>query len=132
MVFAFYQFPPVETTSDDFPSVFSVVDDFSYLIRGDFPTRGYSIAEQGFIAFFDDPDKCPLEFLNEDKPFKIIHENQILHIRSNYFNNINRQQPCQWKFAAPVGYGFKMVVQKLNISATTSFSIQNSTDIITK
>uniref|UniRef100_A0A914PMF1 CUB domain-containing protein n=1 Tax=Panagrolaimus davidi TaxID=227884 RepID=A0A914PMF1_9BILA len=125
MLLAYYQFPP----NNGFPNVFLLSDDTSYLVRNDFPISN-SIAEQGFVTFMDHFEGCPMEFLSKDKPFLILQENQILHIRSNFDNYQIREVPCQWRFVSPNGYGFKIVIQKFNISKTTSFRIENSTQII--
>uniref|UniRef100_A0A914XXC1 CUB domain-containing protein n=1 Tax=Panagrolaimus superbus TaxID=310955 RepID=A0A914XXC1_9BILA len=59
----------------------------------------------------------------------------MIYIRSTYANfNTNeyltRTTACKWKFLAPDGYGFKVVIEIFNVSATTKFSIINSTQII--
>uniref|UniRef100_A0AC34FJ06 Uncharacterized protein n=1 Tax=Panagrolaimus sp. ES5 TaxID=591445 RepID=A0AC34FJ06_9BILA len=103
------------------------------MIKSQFPIYDNDlIAEQGFIAFFDESESCPLEFLCKEKPFKILNENQILLVGSAYSFFQIRQQPCQWRFSAPDGYGFKIVIKNFNISAPTSLTIENTTDIIAK
>uniref|UniRef100_A0AC34GNY3 CUB domain-containing protein n=1 Tax=Panagrolaimus sp. ES5 TaxID=591445 RepID=A0AC34GNY3_9BILA len=55
-------------------------------------------------------------------------DTQILHIRSSYYPNYPRKRSCRWQFLAPNGYGFKIVVEKFNVSLNTKFLIENDTD----
>uniref|UniRef100_A0AC34FMC8 CUB domain-containing protein n=1 Tax=Panagrolaimus sp. ES5 TaxID=591445 RepID=A0AC34FMC8_9BILA len=107
-------------------------------------------AAQGY-AYFEkyDNTKCPLESISRQEPFQFRNESQTLFIQSAYYNETlrnfiphqddeifsdvlyyTRKRPCFWRFKAPKGYGFKIVILKFNLASVTEFLIKNSTDII--
>uniref|UniRef100_A0AC35G6E3 Uncharacterized protein n=1 Tax=Panagrolaimus sp. PS1159 TaxID=55785 RepID=A0AC35G6E3_9BILA len=135
MLYTIYNLYTELGTAADYPShdlitqntTFSIPNysdrEFHHLFH---PFKQFSV--QGLIAFSENLDKCPLEIICN--PFNFDNENQIIHIRSNYFKDQTRKIPCKWSFEAPEGYGFKVLVQKLD--PLMVLRIENSTDIITK
>ena len=84
---------------------------------------------QGFVLFDDWGDDCPLESISRVDPYNFTDDTQIIYLQSNYPNS-TRTHPCLWQFAAPEGFGFKFVIQQLNITDQVQITITNSTNII--
>ena len=77
-----------------------------------------------------DDDDCPLESISREAPFKFKDETQIIYLQSSFYANSTRKHPCLWQFGAPEGYGFKFVVEVLNIVYPVQLKIENSTEVI--
>ena len=88
-------------------------------------------AFRGF-ALFDDwgDDDCPLESISRVDPFEFEDDTQIIYLQSTFYANSTRKHPCLWQFKAPEGYGFKFVVEELNVVYPVQLNIENSTEII--
>ena len=102
-----------------------------YSDEGDVNTGESFCAFQGFVLFDDWGDEsCPLESISRVDPFEFENETQIIYLQSSFYANSTRKHPCQWQFSAPEGYGFKFVVEVLNVVYPVQLKIQNSTEVI--
>uniref|UniRef100_A0AC35GIY0 Uncharacterized protein n=1 Tax=Panagrolaimus sp. PS1159 TaxID=55785 RepID=A0AC35GIY0_9BILA len=82
-------------------------------------------AFQGYVAFEDINNRCPLEALSQ--PLFIHDEKEIIHIRSTYYENEERKRPCKWQFKTYPYYGFKIVIE---LFPSTQLTIENSTQVL--
>ena len=88
---------------------------------------------QGFVLFDEwGTDACPLESISRVNPFRFEDDTQIIYLQSTYYANSTRKHPCLWQFTAPKGYGFKYIVEALNVVSPVQLSIKNSTEILKK
>uniref|UniRef100_A0A914QNY7 CUB domain-containing protein n=1 Tax=Panagrolaimus davidi TaxID=227884 RepID=A0A914QNY7_9BILA len=89
----------------------------------------YPYEFQGFVIHdVWNQDYCFLESVSKDSPFLFENESQILYIRSSYFEIGRRDRSCKWKFSAPDGYGFKIVVAELYLNSDILLAVTNSTN----
>lgn len=86
-------------------------------------------AFQGFVLFDDWGDDCPLESISRINPYYFNDETQVISLQSKYPNS-SRTHPCLWQFSAPKGFGFKFVIQELNLMDQVQLTISNSTNVI--
>uniref|UniRef100_A0A914Q6L6 CUB domain-containing protein n=1 Tax=Panagrolaimus davidi TaxID=227884 RepID=A0A914Q6L6_9BILA len=86
-------------------------------------------ALQAFIIFDNERNSCPMESLLGN-PLALEDETQIISIQSSYENYHNRKYSCNWKFSAPFGYGFKIVIESFH--TTSKFIVENTTEAFLK
>uniref|UniRef100_A0AC35F0M0 Uncharacterized protein n=1 Tax=Panagrolaimus sp. PS1159 TaxID=55785 RepID=A0AC35F0M0_9BILA len=88
------------------------------------------IAQQGFVVFENTKNSCPLESFTRAKPFKFSNVNEMIYINADYDEKSKKgDMKCIWRFTAPFGYGFKIVILS---PAYPGLLIENTTDIILK
>uniref|UniRef100_A0A914PCY1 Uncharacterized protein n=1 Tax=Panagrolaimus davidi TaxID=227884 RepID=A0A914PCY1_9BILA len=102
-----------------------------------FPIQGY--------AFFENwrDDSCPFESISRKKSFKFSDDTEMVYIQSAFisqslsqFENPRsnkqslRKNACRWRFKAPYGFGFKVVVTRSLLKPNTDLLIENTTDVI--
>uniref|UniRef100_A0A914QSF4 CUB domain-containing protein n=1 Tax=Panagrolaimus davidi TaxID=227884 RepID=A0A914QSF4_9BILA len=95
-------------------------------------------ALNGYLYFEQWNDDCPFESMSREKPYKFTDETEIIYI-SSFYENIttfgdipiksNGINSCKWQFKAPKGFGFKIVIQKINMFSKGHFQVFNSTDM---
>ena len=87
-------------------------------------------AQKGFIFFDESNDLCLMESISRIEPFNFTDETQIFHVSAS--DNKVQNRTCKWKFTAPQGFGFKVVVTWFSASSRTQTLIENTTDILAK
>lgn len=98
-------------------------------------------AFSGYLYFEKWDNSCPFESMSRGTPYLFADETEIIFIQSEYGNitayddtlvNSVSTNTCKWKFLAPNGYGFKIVILSFNISETSHFQVLNTTDLLVK
>uniref|UniRef100_A0A914PEC5 Uncharacterized protein n=1 Tax=Panagrolaimus davidi TaxID=227884 RepID=A0A914PEC5_9BILA len=86
------------------------------------------IGQQGYIIFIKRTKTCRLESITRKKPFEFKNEKQMFYFQSDVHTNEYARPPCEWNFLAPLGYGFKIIIEDIAASVT----IRNTTDLLVK
>ena len=95
-----------------------------------FPLYTYYV--EGQVIFENADTSCPLESISRINPYVFTNDVEVLHLTNRYNGTNTVTHMCSWKFKALVGYGFKVVVEELDVDEDTRLTVENRTDILLK